>query len=279
MLNKMDISKGVYKTTRKDNSVYYRVSITYKGKHISLGSFDDKELACKAYNEAKTIINSKISLEDIHSSYSLSLDKCIILLNYRDNNIYFSTPIYLRKNYFEYYLSSDIILKFDRDDLFFYSSHKIQRKGGYIFVSDYGSQYKIQNRYGIKPFAVYGKDYIMANGDQYDYRYSNILIINNYVGVQSTEKNNNTTYKTYIHINGNYLVGTYNDEITAAIAYNKAVDTINLYGAKKQYIKNYIQELSSEQYKNIYKSITISKKLINPDIINSLKNSNTSNQK
>ena len=39
------MAKGVYKTNKKDGSVYYRVSITYKNKHISIGSYDDENTA------------------------------------------------------------------------------------------------------------------------------------------------------------------------------------------------------------------------------------------
>ena len=35
---------GVYKTNKKDGTLYYRASINYKGKHISLGSFDNEIL-------------------------------------------------------------------------------------------------------------------------------------------------------------------------------------------------------------------------------------------
>lgn len=35
--------KGVYLARKKDNSIYYRASITYRRKHISLGSFDTED--------------------------------------------------------------------------------------------------------------------------------------------------------------------------------------------------------------------------------------------
>ena len=120
-------------------------------------------------------------------------------------------------------MSATEILKFDRDDLFFYASKKIQKKGGYLFVSDYGSQYSILSRYGIRPFSVYGRDYRMTNGDALDFRYSNIEIINQYAGVQRKESaSGQVQYQTKIHVNGDFIVGTYADEISAAIAYNKA---------------------------------------------------------
>ena len=50
------MATGVYKTTKKDGSVYYRVSITYKNKHISIGSYDDEFLASAAYAIANDIL-------------------------------------------------------------------------------------------------------------------------------------------------------------------------------------------------------------------------------
>ena len=51
--------KGVYSAVKKDNTTYYRASITYRRKHISLGSFDTMEQANEAYLEADHILNSK----------------------------------------------------------------------------------------------------------------------------------------------------------------------------------------------------------------------------
>ena len=255
-------NSGVYKTKKKDGTTYFRSSFTYKGKHISLGSYSSDVEAHQAYLDAKNVVEQElISLNDYGKCKILPHDKFISLINYRDNGLYISTPIYIRKQYFEYYLDSKTVLKFDRDDLFFYASHKIQRRGGYLFVSDYGSQYKILSRLGIKPFAVYGRDYIMANGDQNDYRYSNIMVINSYTGVRIETKNGINTYATYIHVNGDYLVGKYDSEVKAAIAYNKAADTLNSLGTKKAYLRNYITTLKPDEYKELYNSIKISKKL------------------
>ena len=255
---------GVYTAKKKSGEIYYRASLTYKNKHISLGSYDNAKDANLAYTEAKKIIDdskNKINKESYNQKYKLSHDKFICLLNFRDNGIYFATPIYLLKNYFEYYLTPDTIIKFDRDDLFFYASHKIQQRGGYLFVSDYGSQYKILGRYGIKPFAVYGRDFIMVNDDKYDYRYSNIKVINNYVGVQMEEKNGMPVYTALIHKVGNHIIGRYGSEIEAAVAYNKAVDVLHKNGIKKNYTKNYIVTLKKEEYQKLYDEIKVSDKL------------------
>lgn len=262
---------GVYETTLKNGTASYRVSITHNRKHISLGSFADKQLAQSVYQEGKSILESQsIAPEDYSSAYSIPFEKFVILVNLHNNGIYFPTPIYLRKQYFEYYLEPGRVLKFDRDDLFFYAAHKIQSRGGYLFVSDYGSQYKILTRYGIRPFAVLGRDYIMVNSDPNDLRYSNIRIINNYMGVskESASEHTNedrlqkTRYLSVIHINGNYKIGRYTSEEDAAIAYNKAVDILHSKGIKKQYLKNYIISMKSDEYKDRYNKLSISKKIL-----------------
>ena len=256
--------KGVYTTKKKDGSTYYRVSLTYKRKHISLGSYNEEEIAQKVYEEGRLIIDSTdIKLENYSDNMLIPYNKFVCLINFRDNGIYFSTPIYLRKQYFEYHLSKNIMLKFDRDDLFFYASHTIQQKGGYLFISDYGSQYKILGRYGVKPFAVYERDYVMVNGDIYDYRYSNIKILNNYTGVLHKTDKNKDYYEAVIHIIGNYIVGHYDTEIQAAVAYNKAVDTLHARGITKNYTKNYIVSLKKEEYLDMYNKVKISDKIIN----------------
>ena len=256
--------KGVYTAKKKNGTIYYRVSITYRRKHISLGSYDDIKTAEKVYEEGRNLVESTdITLEDYSDSMLIPHNKFVTLVNFRDNGIYFSTPMYLKKQFFEYHLSKDIILKFDRDDIFFYASHTIQKKGGYLFVSDYGSQYKILGRYGVKPFAVYERDYIMVNGDIYDYRYSNIKILNNYTGVQHKTDQKKDYYEAVIHIIGNYIVGHYDTEIQAAIAYNKAVDTLHKHGITKNYTKNYIVSLKREEYLEMYDKVKISEKIVN----------------
>ena len=39
------MSTGVYQTSKKDGSLYYRASLTYHAKHISLGSSSDAAIA------------------------------------------------------------------------------------------------------------------------------------------------------------------------------------------------------------------------------------------
>ncbi len=259
-------SAGVYITKKKDGTEYYRCSVTVKAKHISLGSYDTEPEASEVYKAARAIIDSK-SPEDIsYEDYSvIPYQKFMILLNLKLTGVYFATPILLKKNYFEYHLAPDKVLKFDRDDLFFYAQRKIQEKGGYLFVADYGSQYKILKRYGIKPFAVYGRDYVQVNGDRYDFRYDNIRVLSSYMGVWANHPANDvemiTDYNAVIHVNANFIIGTYKTEADAAVAYNKAVDTLHANGFTKAYIKNYIESLRRDEYATLYEKTYISPKI------------------
>lgn len=256
---------GVYPATKKDGTAYFRASLTYNRKHISLGSFSTAEAAHKAYTDACDLLHTDTrSIEDYNDTFSsLTFEKWVCLINLRDNQLYFHTPIYLRPKFFYYYLSPSEILKFDSDDLFYYSSHKIMKRDGHLFVSDYGMQVNIMNRYGIKNYAVEGRDYIFINGDSYDFRYENIEIINRFHGVTKQEKNGQFFYSTKIHVNGYFLVGTYPTETEAAIAYNKAIDLLTKAGISKKYTPNYIDTLSASAYADIYTSLPISSKITN----------------
>ncbi len=254
---------GVYRAIKKDKTVYYRASITYNRKHISLGSFSAMEEAHAAYKAADNLLkDSSLSIEAYRMEQTpLSFDKWVCLVNLRDNKLYFHTPIYLRPNFFYYYLSEKTVLKFDIDDLFYYSSHKIMKRNGHLFVSDYGMQVNILNRYGIKNYGVCGKDYLFINGDSTDFRYENIEIINRFFGVSRQAENNRFVYRTKIHVNGDYLVGTYETETEAAIAYNKAIDCLKKAGVKKNFTPNYIDSVSASAYADIYSSLQISHKI------------------
>lgn len=254
---------GVYPATKKDGKPYFRSSITYQGKHISLGSFDTEEEAHQAYTSASQLLNSRLSIYDsFYLTRHLAFDKLVSLINFRDNHMYIPTPIYLQKNYFIYYLGIHRELKFDIDDLFYYSEHKILQRQGHLYVNDYGMQVTILSRYGIKSHAVCGKDYRFVNGDTNDFRYSNIEVINPYFGVTRFEKDGQIRYRTRIHINGNYTIGTYRDETRAAIAYNKAVDLAKQAGIQKDFPQNYIEALSASAYADIYTKVKISTKYL-----------------
>lgn len=252
---------GVYTAKKKDNSIYYRSSITLCGKHISLGSYPDEWSAHLAYQEARTLAGTaSLSLDDYTSASPLPFFKWVTLINYRDNGLYFSTPIYLKKKYFLYYLEPSYCLKFDIDDLFYYSSKKIMRRGGHLFVNDYGMQCSILNRYGIKNYAVCGKDYRFINGDCSDFRYENIEIINQFHGIACIpdKKHTGCLYKVRIHIRSNYIVGVYGSETEAAIAYNKAIDILKKNGIDRNFTPNYIEGLSPAAYADIYSKLQIS---------------------
>lgn len=260
---------GVTKAKKKDGTPYYRSSLSVKSKHVSLGSFDTEDKAHQAYVEAISILREgKYTIDDYKNTFALDFSKFVILINYRNTGLYFKTPIYLQKGFFYYYINKEHYLIFDREDLFYYANHKIQIRGGYYFICDYGSQYNILGRYGIKNYAKKGIDYIFVNQNDRDFRYENIQVINEYMGVtkKATETGiDQNVYECVIHIRGNYLVGRYTDKIAAAIAYNKAVDTLADLGIHKKYIKNYINELTSEEYHKLYEQIKISPKITHYD--------------
>lgn len=253
---------GVYTTTKKDGTTYYRASLTYRNKHISLGSYETAVTANQAYLEALELLtNDSLSIDSYSVKKTLKFEKWVSIINFRDNGLYLSNPIYIRPKFFLYYLSPTEVYTFDTDDLFYYSSHKIMKRGGHLFVSDYGLQTNIQNRYGIKSYAVCGRDYIFINGNPHDYRYSNIEIINRYNGVAKIMKKNMPFYQAKIHINGDYLIGTYETETEAAIAYNKAIDTLKKAGCNKNYTPNF-PDIPNNQYAVIYDAVPISKKIL-----------------
>lgn len=260
--NKSTTLPGVYAATKKDGTVYYRSSFTWKNKHISLGSYPTELQAGRAYTEASRLIKSHKGIEDYKDVSALSFEKWVILVNMRDNDMYFATPIYLHPKYFSYYLSRNEELKFSSDDLFYYASHKIMRRGRHLFVADYGMQVSIVNRYGIKSHAVEGKDYIHKNGDSLDFRYENIEVTNAYHGVTFTTHYRKLKYQAKIHIHGDYIVGYYDSAVDAAIAYNKAIDILHRNGVKKDFKVNYIEDISAKEYADIYSIVDVSKKIL-----------------
>lgn len=277
---------GVYTAVRKDGTRYYRSSINYRGKHISLGSFATEQAAAGAYREAACLLSDdSVTIHNVFdrclteaddtplkknpaadeaqaAPSALSSEKAVVLLNFRDNGLYFKNPIYLRKGYFSYFLSPSMELKFDIDDLFYYSSHKIQKRQGHLFVSDYGTQYSILGRCGIRPYAVAGRDYEFANGDSLDFRYSNIIIKSRYHGVILMHRKGKALYRARIHINGTYIVGTYECEDRAAVAYNKAADLAAAAGIRKNFPRNYVDALSPEEYGQVYAGLKLSRRYL-----------------
>ena len=267
------MKQGVYRTQKKDGSVYYRAGITYRNKHISLGSADDESKAAAMYECAKKLIKWCENSYDPHGSPSLRIfsafskfkqlrcDKIVSIVNFHDNGLYIGTPIYLLKDYFLYYLDNVTELKFDTDDLFYYSGHRILRRGGHLYVNEYGMQTGILTRYGIRAHATAGKDFRFVNGDDTDYRYSNIENINPWHGVETQNTDGRISYLAKIHVSGYWQIGIFSDPVTAAVAYNKAADIANAFGLEKDYPLNYIPDMSAEEYRNLYRSIRIPSKL------------------
>ena len=256
--------EGVFSAVKKSGEVYFRASLTYRRKHISLGSFDTPEAAHLAYLEGlRLLTDTSLSLSGYRKTSPLSFEKWVCLLNFRDNNIYFGNPIYIGQKLFYYYLSPTHVLKFDMDDLFFYSSHKIMCRGNHYFVADYGMQLNIASRYGIKNYAVPGVDFKFINGDSTDFRRENLEIHNVYHGVRCTQqKNGRYVYTARIHINGNYVIGKYASEVEAAIAYNKAIDILKRNGVQKNFTPNYVDAITPRQYAEVYSALEISPKII-----------------
>lgn len=251
--------EGVFTALRKSGESFYRASLTWHGKHISLGSFSSPEDAHAAYLEGRRVLSDPTCTPDAYGDDSLlSFEKWVCLANCRDNNIYFRNPIYVGRKMFYYYLSPSKALKFDVDDLFYFSSHKIMCRGNRYFVADYGLQVSVASRFRIKPYARPGKDFLFLNGDDTDFRRENIQILNVYHGVTAERKKGQYLYTVRIHVNGNHIVGRYPDEVQAAVAYNKAVDVLRKNGFRKNYAQNFVEELSPSRYAEIYSGLQIS---------------------
>lgn len=260
---KLPPMKGVYPATRKDGTPYFRASLTYRQKHISLGGFSTPGKAHQAYQEGCHLLTDhKYTLMQYSPASALPYEKWVCLLNFRDNGIYFGTPIYMGQKMFTYHLSPELNLKFDLDDLFYYASHKIMCRGNHYFVADYGMQLNLAARYGIRNYAVTGRDYCFRNGDPTDFRRENLQIFNPYHGV--VEENGQFTAR--IHVNGYYLIGRYPSAMEAAIAYNKAADLLQKKGIQKKYAQNYIDGLLPSRYADLYTQIKISSAIENYSI-------------
>ncbi|MCR5775036.1 MAG: hypothetical protein K6G42_08125, partial [Lachnospiraceae bacterium] len=261
-INKM---KGIFTAKKKDGTTYYRASVTYKGKHISIGSSESIEEASKLYENARLVIRDPELTPDKYSAEfkPLSFHKFICIANLRDNNIYIKTPIYLHRTYFSYYLDTETELKFDLEDLFYYSSHTIQRRGKHLFVADFGLQERILSRYDIPGFAVLGKDYRFKNGDHTDLRYGNVEVINPVKNIRKRTEGRDEVYNVKMHIVGDWNIGSYPTHQMAIIAYNKALDEAKKHGFKTRTERIDIPEgLSPSLYARLYSTIELPAKYI-----------------
>lgn len=258
----VNMAAGVYIAKKKSGEIYFRSSITYRNRHISLGSFETEQKAHRAYKEAEKIVREGYGKIDDYDreEYTLPFEKFVILVNFRDNGMYIKNPIYLKKGFFLYYLTEEDILKFDVDDLFYYSEHKIMRRGRHFFVSDFGMQVTLTSRYGIKNYAVQGRDFQFVNGDSMDFRYENIEVFSHYHGVIRKCIKNREIFEARIHRKGDWILGRYQTEQEAAAAYNKAAVLLWEHGEKKNFPINYIEELEKDSYKEMIEKVIISKK-------------------
>lgn len=261
---------GAFETKMKDGTVYYRSSFTYKGRHISLGSFPTEKAANKAYKLANKLVikghhfYTNVPREIVaypNVGTAVSFEKWVMLLNLRDNHMYCRNAIYLQHRFFYYCLDPETTLRFDIEELFYYMNRKIQKRGGHLFVADYGMQVNILSRYGIKNYAVIDKDYRFINGDIWDFRSGNVEIINPYHGVSKTFFHDETLYVARIHVNGDFIVGRYKTAEEAATAYNKAADFLDAHGFEKDFPRNYIESYSDVEYAAVYQRLRINKRL------------------
>ena len=76
-------------------------------------------------------------------------------------------------------------------------------------------------------------------------------------------KNGRILYKAVIHVRSNYVIGYFETDIEAAIAYNKAVDCLNMQKIRRRYETNYIDTLSASAYADIYSGITLPDTILN----------------
>ncbi|MCR4721891.1 MAG: hypothetical protein K5655_09220 [Lachnospiraceae bacterium] len=264
------MAAGVYPSTKKDGTKYYRASLTHKGKHISLGGFPSEDRAERAYRDACAVLRTSENseppgiLDHNNETHVLPFDKWVALVNFRDNGIWCRGPIYLRKGYFEYYLDTHEIIRFGADDLFYYTHHTIQKRGGHLFVSDFGMQVSILSRYGIRPYAVSGRDYVFKNGDPLDFRPGNLTVINRYNGVRTEKKGTKESFAARINLpsGSTVVIGHYDTENEAAIAYNKAVSILREQGFSRNWEINYLEDVSPAEYRIIYAGVKIRKALL-----------------
>jgi len=112
-----NLLKGVYKRVDSKGNERFVASFTYKNKHISLGSFDSEKAANSAYKEAVGLTTTERhkTIDDYDETATLDFEKWVTIVNFRDNGLYVKNPIYLRRRYFEYYLSTTDVMKFSAE--------------------------------------------------------------------------------------------------------------------------------------------------------------------
>lgn len=237
-------------------------------------SYTDAQEALDEAARLCTLTTGTIDFNLKHLDYK----KIVCLCNYRDYSMYIKNPIYLQDGYFSYYLTPQLILLFDNKDLLFFSTYKIYKRGQYLYTQDSVSQQSILSRLGLPMHSIPNRDYRFKNGNCYDFRRSNLEIINNYKGVQKKERATEILYIATIYTDKTITIGHYKTEVEAAIAYNKAIDILSSTGqTSKEYIPNFIPFITRSEYNAIYNSLSISPRLKAPEQVRKyvLKNNKT----
>ena len=248
-----------------NDTTKYKTYFLYEATKIYLGSYASMEAAESALNDAKELMSLPAGPPQF-ASYNLNYKKIVSLCNLRDHKRYIKNPIYLYSTYFTYYLSKDCILTFDLKDLLYFSTYKIYKRGNYLYTQDSVSQQSILARYGIPNHSVMNKDYVFKNNNPYDFRSDNLEIINSYKGVSKKIKNDNSIiYVAYIYVKKNLIIGHYNSEIEAAIAYNKATDILFENHLIKECHYNTIPFITKAEYQSIYDSLIVSPRIYHLD--------------
>ncbi|MGL4345591.1 MAG: hypothetical protein ACRCTE_10360 [Cellulosilyticaceae bacterium] len=249
----------------KNNFTQYTVYYLYKSKKIYIGIYNSEIEAQEAYNYTNRVFREGISIET-YSPGRIAFQKFITLVNFRDHGMFINHPIYVCSGYFKYFFSEEVYLILDLKDLFYFSTYKIYRRGHYLYTSSSHSQQSILTRFGITPKSTYGKDYMFVNGNRYDLRRENIIVLNHYHGVSCKIKDDKPLYTTRIYHEKNIVVGHYTSEIQAAIAYNKAAHILLERGVCRTYPLNTIPYLTQSEYDSLYVSLSLSPRLSNPSI-------------
>lgn len=259
----MSWAGGTFLATKKNGEITCRSSIYYKKKHISLGTFSTEEEARKAYLEAEEILHgtAPIRLEDHTPSAALSFSKWVMLVTLRDTGRYYRTPISPRADFFYYYVSRGLRLRFDPEDLTFFATHKITQRGRGFFVTVDGRQVPLLSLFGIHAHAVAGRDYEFLDGNARNLRRGNIRILNPYHGVRKEFRKGMPVYAARIHVNGDLLIGRYSTEEEAAIAYNKAADLLGEQGCPIHYPRNVVAGMEEFDLERIYHLVKVAEKV------------------
>ena len=240
----------------------YRAYYLYKSKKIYIGLYNNYEEALLSYNFIDELFRSSLSIDAFKETLPISFEKFIRCLNFRDSNIYIKTPIYIYKDHFKYYFSPDFYLIFDLRDLVYFSTNKIHKRGEYLYTYIGDHQESILKHFGFTKKMTYQTDYQFVNGNRYDFRRTNMKVTNHYTGVFYEMKYNKPTFVTRIFTDKYLVVGHYETEIQAAIAYNKAIDLLSNKPFAHKYHKNTIPFLTHLEYEQIYENIPISKRLV-----------------